>query len=158
MSFSVNSNIDDLASRILARANSLQADLEISIENHIKYAVAVDQGYTLELDWSKMSRKQKAAIFLSMRDRRKKGKARWAGKKGFKVSRSKDGIIKIIVPPAGIMAKSVRPIRKHAREVIARSGWGKEARLSIAEKALDVLVDNTPVDEGLLWKGWGVRS
>ncbi len=161
-SITVTSNISAIESSLRSQINRLQAEYAISIENHVSYAAAVDQGSTRIIEWAKVSKAQKAAIAISMRER---GTApRWGGKKGFKVTKG-EGWVKIVIPPEGMLAKSVGPIRAHARDVLRHlpSGFDggdidRELRVDIAQGAVSILVDNTPVDQGALRLGWGVRT
>jgi len=161
MSIIITSNISSIEALLRSRINRLQSEYSISIENNVSYAAAVDQGSTRIINWSEVSRAQMAAIAISMRER---GSApRWGGKKGFTVTKG-DGWVKIVIPPEGMLAKSVRPIREHARDVLRHLPSGfegddidRELKADIAAGAVSILVDNTPLDQGPLRQGWGVR-
>lgn len=158
----ISSNISAIEASLRSRISRLQTEYSISIENHVSYAAAVDQGSTRIIEWAKVSRAQMAAIAISMRER---GAApRMGNKKGFKVTKG-EGWVKIVIPPEGMLAKSVRPIRAHARDVLRHlpSGFDsgdidRELRVDIAQGAVSILVDNTPVDQGPLRLGWEARA
>lgn len=154
MELIVTSNIDALASR-LRKALPNSDDFIISFENRMPYAVAVDQGYTRVMEGlTNPPEKREAAT-----DARhaKHGEPKWMGE-GLEVTRTED-TTEITVPPAGILAKSVRPTKILVHGVLSKMPYGQQAAESIARGLESILVDNTPVDQGLLVGGWkgGVR-
>ena len=161
MSYSVESNTSQVIARLTQRARALQREYEAAVTNNVEYAVAVDRGYTRTIVWSELSKKNIAAIILSMKKR--KGQPRvWEGK-GLDVQRG-EGFVKIIVPPAGMVVKSIGPTKKIGRNILKalpKVFGDKELKAAVAEIAFaaqSILVSNTPVDQGVLIKGWEVRT
>ena len=70
MSYSVESNTSQVIARLTQRARALQREYEAAVTNNVEYAVAVDRGYTRTIVWSELSKKNIAAIILSMKKRK----------------------------------------------------------------------------------------
>lgn len=164
MSYSVESNIVEVLGRLGQRYRGLPDTFEASVVNAVSYAAAVDQGYIRDIIWADLTFAQRAAIIFSMQKR--KGQPRkWEGK-GLQINRftREPGgpayWTEIIVPPAGMLIKSVKPVKAFGGQLLARlpKAFGEQQlRQAVAEIAFfaqSVLVDNTPVDDGVLIKGW----
>lgn len=153
----VNSNILAMNDRLKKRKQDLK-DYTISLENRMPYAVAVDQGWTYRMVWAELPIRQQRAVFAAMK-RRKGGGPKLEGVEGFKVEHGGEGDAawtEITVPPAGILIKSVAPIKEYIKSVLSRMPLGEEAAQEIARGMESILVGNTPVDNGNLAGGWKV--
>lgn len=160
MSTTVESNVHEVIARLTRRARAIQSEYEATVTNNVEYAAAVNNGYTRTIVWSQLSRANIAAIILSMKKR--KGQPRvWEGKGG-EVQRG-EGFVKIIVPPAGMVVKSIGPTKQIGRQILKALPEGftdrhlQAAVKEIAFAAQSFLVSNTPVDQGVLIKGWEVK-
>jgi hypothetical protein len=158
----VESNITSVIANLARRMQgSAGEDIEVAVTNSVAYAAAVDRGWTAEYTWSEMPVKQRIAIVLAAKNR--KGGPKLEGKKGFNVDRW-DGGYRITVPPAAMTLNSIPDTRKFGRGVLSRLPAGfnyqtlQQAALEIALGAQTFLVQNTPVDHGVLAKGWEVKA
>lgn len=156
----VESNVNEVIARINARAGRLQGSYEAIVSNNTEYAAAVDQGSTRRIVWAELAPAHRAAIIMAMKKR--KGQARrWEGG-GLEVMRG-EGWVEITVPGAGMLAQSVGPVKKFGRMLLQRlpNGFGDaQVKMAVMELALfaqSTLVGFTPVDQGVLVKGWEVR-
>lgn len=166
------SNVSQVIARLKAQYASVTTDLEIAIVNPVSYAAAVDLGYTREVRWSELSRAQIAAIILAMKAKDAGAKIGKKGAEGENSTKSAsratvtrfDGGYRIIVAPAAITAKSVGPVRSIGKGILDSlpDGFGaqdlRNAMLEIAFAAQAILVSNTPVDHGVLIKGWEIKQ
>lgn len=134
-------------------------DLQASVTNQVEYAAAVDQGYERTIVWTQLPHKQIAAIILAMKNR--KGAPKFEGE-GLKVERG-EGYVKISVPGAAMVARSIKPARRVGKQILGRLPAGftqKHLQAALAEIAFAtqyILVSHTPVDQSVLVKGWEVN-
>lgn len=153
MRLDVSSNILSVANRLQGQKRSEGLTFTISAENRMEYAVAVDQGYT-----QKVTRKQEIAILISLKKRGKRPSV-WEGQPGYSKTELDEAgyAYEITIPPAGILARSVKPIEAHIKSVLGRMPVSQEAAEQIARGMEAILVNNTPVDQGPLSQAWVVN-
>lgn len=158
--FAVDSNMNSVRAGLAARIQAWHQEYEVVIENPIEYAAAVDQGSTRVIPATASVEDREAA---TKRRHAKYGKPKWDGDSRFSVTRS-EGETKVIIPPEGILLKSRPEIKEHGRQVLSSQPGLEDSQLDramkqdIANGAIGILVNYTPVDEGALWQGWRARS
>lgn len=157
MSFTFTHNLNQMVIELRKRAGELVADTQAVITNQVAYAAAVDQGSERLIVWKDLPPRQRYAIIQAM----KKRKGKKSGRK-VKVTRGK-GWVKISIPGAAMVARSIKPTRAEGQRILKRLPAGftqrhlQAAITEIAFAAQAILVDNTPVDHGVLVKGWEVK-
>lgn len=173
----LTTNIDQVINGIRRMAADIKPEYKVLVINTKRYAAAVDRGWTKTVFWRDLSPRQRFTIIMS-------AKARDAGKepeddkdkstpsgttttaKGGTVERFTDPKgFKIVMPPVGMIAKSLPDIEAFAKNSLKRHLRGAisdrkmdVATLDIGMFALTVLVGNTPVDQGELIKGWELKK
>ena len=159
----VDSNINAVLARLNALGSDLQAEYEVSIENHVSYAAAVDQGSTRMMDATQPVTDREAATEAR---HAKYGAPKWDGDSRFAVTRGETWT-KVVIPPAGIMLQSYPLIKAHGRDVLRQLGpafgdsqVSQAMREDMANGAQAILVSKTmelAFDQGVLAGGWKVR-
>lgn len=151
MQVECTSNIQELSQNLQKRKQGpAGAEFIISCENRMPYAVAVDQGYTRVMKGLTNSIEDREAA--SEKRHTKHGSPKWEGK-GLEVTRGDDYTV-ITVPPEGMMAKSVQPIRELVPSIVKRQGLTHAAAVDIARGMETILGDNSPTDDGHLRGAW----
>lgn len=159
MSLEVQDNLREVIAKLRRKAGEMVVDVNASITNNVEYAAAVDQGYERMIVWTETTRAQRYAIIQAMKKR--KGAPKLEGK-GLTVERG-EGWVKVAVPGAAMVARSIKPAKAVGKQILKRlpPGFGQRhlngavAEIAFATQA--ILVDNTPVDQGALIKGWEVN-
>lgn len=156
----VTSNLGQVFGNLRARFGDLPDEMEVVVVNNVEYAAAVDQGYTRTVVWAELAKSHLVAIIMAMK--KKEGKPRvWEGN-GLNVTHFEGGYT-VTVPPAAMTTKAIPEVEAFGKSVFNRlpKNWGtstlRAALLEVAFVAQTVLVGYTPVDQGVLIKGWEVK-
>ena len=151
MKLDFSSNILEVAARLNKMAEDVKSVYEVEITNNSEYAVPVEFGYTREMVWADMSPAQRAAIILSAK--------KSTGFKGKAKVEKFDGGFRIIVPPVGMVAKTLPIAKSYGVGVMSTITQFSDHHFNgaisdIGAYALYHVSEETPVDTGDLKARW----
>lgn len=161
MTFNVSSNLEEVMARFQKKAEGMSSRYQVVLYNNVSYASAVENGYTRTMRWAEMSPEQRGAIFASMKRREEQGETQDSGGPKASVS-SFDGGFTITMPPAGMIANNVDAIRRYGRRELKAlpaltDDHFKSFLTDVGAYALAKVVNDTPVDQSVLIRGWDIR-
>lgn len=167
MTLTAESNITQVIQNLKRRASAVKPEYSVLISNNVEYAVAQEYGWERTFIWAQMPLKQRFAILQKMK--KKGGDSPELGVSGPEESASGrmtvtrfEGGFTLSLSPAGMMTKSIRPVKDYCQQDLKALNPGSE--LSVTAWLLDkaffaqaTLVNNTPVDQGRLAGAWEVN-